>query len=310
MAGCEDDGCIPVQRNPHGWYKRAVVTGTLSGYVQGNGAPVANAQVRVKGTVFAGSTDSSGAFALNNVPAGSGYAVTVAAAGFASKQVPGVTVSAGTTDLGNALSVLPGPACAFYDFVDTTLEPIFLGSDLRAIEGDAQAGYYGAGTLDLGLSSGQQVEVAIDASAPSETDAITGYAASFGAGNETASVLGLATSASAGVGVFCDTNVVVAPGQYVSYAVTAVASSGASSSPASALILIAAPTLTEPAILADGSVQFNLSGIAGLSYTVQASTNLVDWVPMLGFVSTNGTTTVVDPAVANLSYRFYRASSP
>jgi hypothetical protein len=114
----------------------------------------------------------------------------------------------------------------------------------------------------------------------------------------------------AGVGVFTDTNIVVAPGQYVSYAVTAVAGSGASSSPALALILIAAPALTEPAVLADGSVQFNLSGIAGLSYTVQASTNLVDWVPILSLVSTNGTITVVDPAAAALNRRFYRALSP
>jgi hypothetical protein len=45
--------------------------------------------------------------------------------------------------------------------------------------------------------------------------------------------------------------------QYVSYAVTAVASSGASSSSALALILLAAPALTEPAVLPDGSVQFN-----------------------------------------------------
>jgi hypothetical protein len=120
----------------------------------------------------------------------------------------------------------------------------------------------------------------------------------------------MAGEVAAGVGVFCDTNAVVAPGQYVSYAVTAVASGGASSSPALALTLIAAPALTEPAVLADGSVQFNLSGIAGLSYTVQASTNLVDWVPIQGFVSTNGTTAVADPAAAKLNYRFYRASSP
>jgi hypothetical protein len=113
-----------------------------------------------------------------------------------------------------------------------------------------------------------------------------------------------------GVGAFCDTNVVVAPGQYVSYAVTAVGSSGASSSPALGLSLIAAPALTEPAVLADGSVQFNLSGIAGLSYTVQASTNLVDWVPILSLVTTNGATTVVDPAAAALNHRFYRALSP
>ena len=114
----------------------------------------------------------------------------------------------------------------------------------------------------------------------------------------------------AGIGVFSDTNAVVAPGQYVSYAVTAVASSGASSSSALALALIAAPTLTEPAVLPDGSVQFNLSGIAGLSYTLQASTNLLDWVPVLSFVSTNSTTTVADPAATNFSSRFYRAVSP
>ena len=114
----------------------------------------------------------------------------------------------------------------------------------------------------------------------------------------------------AGIGVFSDTNVVVAPGQYVSYAVTAVAGSGASSSSAVALTLIAAPTLTEPAVLADGSAQFNLSGIVGLSYTLQASTNLVDWVPVLSFVSTNGTTTVADPAATNFNSRFYRARTP
>lgn len=89
---------------------RAVLTGTLTGHVQGNGAPVANAQVQIKGTAFSASTDSSGAFTVNNVPAGSGYLVTVAAAGFASKQVPGVTVSAGTTDMGAiTLAAVSGP---------------------------------------------------------------------------------------------------------------------------------------------------------------------------------------------------------
>ena len=88
------------------------------------------------------------------------------------------------------------------------------------------------------------------------------------------------------------------------------ATSGASFSSALALILIAAPTLMEPTVLADGLVQFNLVGTAGLSYTVQASTNLVDWVPILSLVSTNGTTTVADPAAASLNCRFYRALSP
>ena len=64
------------------------------------------------------------------------------------------------------------------------------------------------------------------------------------------------------------------------------------------------------ALKADGTVQFNLSGIVGLSYTPQASTNLVDWVPVLSFVSINGTTTVADPAATNFNCRFYRARTP
>ena len=46
------------------------------------------------------------------------------------------------------------------------------------------------------------------------------------------------------------------------------------------------------------------------SCTLQASTNLVDWIPIQSFVNTNGTMTVVDPATTNFSYRFYRAVTP
>ena len=89
---------------------RAVPAGTLTGLVQGNSAPLANAQVRIDGTPFSTSTDANGSFTLASVPAGSGYLLKVSAAGFASKSVPGITVTAGTTDLGTiALGATTGP---------------------------------------------------------------------------------------------------------------------------------------------------------------------------------------------------------
>jgi hypothetical protein len=114
----------------------------------------------------------------------------------------------------------------------------------------------------------------------------------------------------AGIGVFSDGNVVIQPGQYVSYAVTAVASGGASSAAALATSLVESPLLNVAAVLPDGSVRLSVTGLTGLSYTVQASTNLVVWTPVTTLVNTNGTMTVVDPAATNFNYRFYRAVSP
>ncbi len=114
----------------------------------------------------------------------------------------------------------------------------------------------------------------------------------------------------AGGGVFSDTKVVIQAGQYVSYAITSVASGGASSPPTSAMSLVSPPFFNAAAVLPDGSVQLRVTGIAGLSYTVQASTNLLDWTPVTTLVNTDGTMTVVDMAATNLNYRFYRAVSP
>jgi hypothetical protein len=89
---------------------RTVSAGTLTGLVQGNGTPIANAQVRIDGTPFTTSTAANGTFTLTTVPAGSGYLLKVSAAGFASKPVPGIKVVTGTTDLGTIqLAPLGGP---------------------------------------------------------------------------------------------------------------------------------------------------------------------------------------------------------
>jgi hypothetical protein len=42
----------------------------------------------------------------------------------------------------------------------------------------------------------------------------------------------------------------------------------------------AAATLSGTLNPTNGEFQFNVSGVAGLDYTLEASTNLVDWVPL------------------------------
>ena len=100
-------------------------------------------------------------------------------------------------DLGNVLSGLPGPAYAFYDFVQTTIEPSFLGPNLAEVEADVQAGLYADATLDLGLPFGQKRDIGVEGSASASADAIYGYEQTFGSGNEWASVKGLAATATA-----------------------------------------------------------------------------------------------------------------
>jgi hypothetical protein len=65
----------------------------------------------------------------------------------------------------------------------------------------------------------------------------------------------------------------------------------------------AAATLTSPATSADGQFNFNVAGVAGDQYVVQASTNLVDW----DSIETNTAPfAFVDPDAASFSQRFYR----
>jgi len=74
--------------------------------------------------------------------------------------------------------------------------------------------------------------------------------------------------------------------------------------------LVGGPRLTPPAPQPGGSVQLLLKGIGGWTYTIQASTDLVNWTPLTSFVATNGATQIVDPAAGSLSHRFYRATAP
>ena len=65
----------------------------------------------------------------------------------------------------------------------------------------------------------------------------------------------------------------------------------------------AAPSITIPAFSAGVGIQLQVSGVPGFNYTVEASTNLVDWVPLM----TNGSPFIFTDTNANFPQCFYRS---
>jgi hypothetical protein len=57
-------------------------------------------------------------------------------------------------------------------------------------------------------------------------------------------------------------------------------------------------------------VQLTLTGGVGQTYTVQASTNLVNWVAITNLVLATGSGQFTDYSVTNSPQRFYRAVVP
>jgi hypothetical protein len=76
------------------------------------------------------------------------------------------------------------------------------------------------------------------------------------------------------------------------------------------LALVGGPRLTVPLPQPDGSAQFTLKGNAGWTYTVEASTNLLDWAPLGTLIATNAAAPFADAAATNYNRRFYRAVAP
>jgi Concanavalin A-like lectin/glucanases superfamily/CARDB/Bacterial TSP3 repeat len=62
--------------------------------------------------------------------------------------------------------------------------------------------------------------------------------------------------------------------------------------------------------LVDGRLRLTVFGQVGHNYTLLASTNLVNWVPVLTFPCTNATMDVFDPDAQNYRSRFYRLAPP
>lgn len=59
--------------------------------------------------------------------------------------------------------------------------------------------------------------------------------------------------------------------------------------------------------MANGTSRISLEGLAGKDVTIHASTNLINWLPLLTFPNPQGTVQFDDPPAANLKQRFYRA---
>jgi uncharacterized repeat protein (TIGR01451 family) len=78
-------------------------------------------------------------------------------------------------------------------------------------------------------------------------------------------------------------------------------------SQATASILNVEVMIGQSQLLSDGRFRLTINGgVSGQSYVLLASTNLVDWTPISGFVDTNPPVTIYDPDAANYRWRFYR----
>ena len=161
--------------------------------------------------------------------------------------------------------------------------------------------------------------------------AVTVRVGNDGASDSAPATLSLTEDSATGTNLFSQTVAALAPGESVEVSfvwnvaglpnqlnVFAVLNGGSVSNNFSAANLTAElaisqvtpPWLGDGQYLPDGSFQLTVYGDAGRSYTLQASTNLVDWVPLQTLSATNGVITFVEPAVTNFPYRFYRATVP
>jgi len=97
----------------------------------------------------------------------------------------------------------------------------------------------------------------------------------------------------------------VATGQAGAYGVSVTNLAGlASASATLSVYSSAAAVLAAPLCLSGNQFQFTITGVPGFNYTVEASTNLVDWAPL--FTNTSPFT-FVEVAATNYPARYYRS---
>ena len=109
-------------------------------------------------------------------------------------------------DLGNVLSGAPGPQAAFYDFVESTIEPLFLNSNLHSAEGDVQVGGGYSGQVSFNIVDAGPAQVDFNASADASMEFIFGHETTFGSASESANISGITASGSAMIGVIPSLN--------------------------------------------------------------------------------------------------------
>jgi hypothetical protein len=68
-----------------------------------------------------------------------------------------------------------------------------------------------------------------------------------------------------------------------------------------------APRPVAPSVNSNGLFEVSFTGRTGRVFTIEASTNLLNWVPVATRTNTTGTFRFADPASPGLSNRFYRS---
>ena len=82
---------------------------------------------------------------------------------------------------------------------------------------------------------------------------------------------------------------------------------GSVTSSIASLTVVMRPNMALPTRLPDGSVRLSLTATPGLTYRLDASTNLVDWAALTNIANPSGTIQFIDLEATNSSQRFYRA---
>ena len=70
------------------------------------------------------------------------------------------------------------------------------------------------------------------------------------------------------------------------------------------------PELGAVRLVSGGGVQVTVTGGMGQTYTIQASTNLVNWVAITNMVLSTGSGQFIEYSVTNCPQWFYRAVLP
>jgi len=141
---------------------------------------------------------------------------------------------------------------------------------------------------------------------PSSGTSVKGYRLHYGtsSGNYTSTLdAGAASSATV-------SNLTTGTKYY--FVVTAYNAAGAESMPSNEMSTIAQGIqygITAVNYLSNGSAQITVTGSAGLSNKVYASTDMKVWTLLTTAVNTSGTMLVADPAAATLNQRFYRVTN-
>ena len=106
-------------------------------------------------------------------------------------------------DLGNMIANGSGLERGFYNNVENTIEPTFLGSNLASVEGDIEVGDYVQGQLgaiQFVSSGGQPAQIGFGGSGSANVASVLGIGRNYGTANESASEVGVVASETALVG--------------------------------------------------------------------------------------------------------------